>query len=211
MKTSTKYLGTIALIATLTVASLTGCTASAPTAAPKPTHSSTAVATPKPTTAPVAATPTAETVTAGQELTAGESSALRKNYIDLITAGKVIYTTADGKNIVVGMKEPLPAVVSVDAAAKAAAAVKVSATEGDPTNLAVVNSVKSLESSTGKKVVLVAYVLTANEARDAFAWRWIAIVPTEPAHFFGSQAAGIAWGQSFIAGQANPGRWAVIS
>ena len=210
MKTSTKYLGTFALAATL-IASLAGCVATTPAAAPKPTHSSTAVATPKPTTAPVAAAPTAETVTVGQELTADEALALRKNYNDLITAGKVLYTTADGKSVVVGMKEPLPPVVSVDAAAKAAVAVKVSASESDATNAAVVNSVKALESSTGKKVVLVAYVQAANDARDALVWRWIAIVPTESAHFFGSQAAGIAWGQSFIAGQANPAGWAVIS
>ena len=56
MKTSTKYIGTLALAATL-IASLAGCVAQTPAAAPKPTHSSTAVATPKPTVPVVSADP----------------------------------------------------------------------------------------------------------------------------------------------------------
>ena len=147
MKTSTKHLGTFALAATLVV-SLAGCVATAPTAAPKPTYSSTAAATPKPSTAPVAAAPTAETVTVGQELTADEALALRKNYNDLITTGKVRHTTADGKSIDVGMKEPVPAAVVADASAKVSAAAAVSARASDR-NVALVAAIKTASQAIG--------------------------------------------------------------
>ena len=73
-------------------ASLTGCVAQAPTAAPKPTHSSTAVATPKPTIA--ALTPGA-VVTANTALPEGQRA----------------YKLADGSLVVVDKAQPLPAVV----------------------------------------------------------------------------------------------------
>lgn len=92
MKTSTKCLGTLALAATLTVASLTGCFAQAPTAAPKPTHSPTAVATPKPTIA---------ALTPGVVVTANTA----------LPEGQLAYKLADGSLVVVDKSQPLPAVV----------------------------------------------------------------------------------------------------
>ena len=92
MKTSSKYLGTLALEATLTVASLTGCFAQAPTAGPKLTHSPTAVATPKPTIA---------ALTPGVVVTANTA----------LPEGQLAYKLADGSSVVVDKAQPLPAVV----------------------------------------------------------------------------------------------------
>lgn len=92
MKTSTKYLGTLALAATLTIASLTSCVVRAPNAAPKPTHSSTAVATPKPTIA---------ALTPGAVVTANTA----------LPEGQLAYKLADGSSVVVDKAQPLPAVV----------------------------------------------------------------------------------------------------
>ena len=211
MKRSTKCLGTLALAATLIV-TLTGCTATAPTAAPKPTHSSTAVATPKPTTAPVAETPTAETVTAGQELTADEASTLRKGYNELITAGKVLYTTTDGKIIVVGTKEPVPAVVAADASAKVAVGAAKSAQASDG-NTALGAAIKAASAAAGHQIVQVVWALDANDAGTRNVMQWIVLIPTagiSPQHV-SSREAGIALGEAFIAKQANPSVWAVLS
>ena len=73
-------------------ASLTGCVAQAPTAGPKSTHSSTAVATPKPTIA---------ALTPGAVVTANSA----------LPEGQVAYKLADGSLVVVDRSQPLPAVV----------------------------------------------------------------------------------------------------
>ena len=92
MKTSTKCLVTLVLAGTLTVASLIGGVAQAPTAAPKPTHRSTAVATPKPTIA---------ALTPGAVVTANTA----------LPEGQLAYKLADGSLVVVDGSQPLPAVV----------------------------------------------------------------------------------------------------
>ncbi len=79
MKTSTKFIGTAIIAATL-IATLAGCTQTATVAAPKPTHSSSAVAAPKPTTAPaVPVGPTAATVTVGQVLTPAKTLTMKRS------------------------------------------------------------------------------------------------------------------------------------
>ena len=73
-------------------ASLTGSFAQAPTAGPKSTHSSTAVATPKPTIA---------ALTPGAVVTANTA----------LPEGQVAYKLVDGSLVVVDRSQPLPAVV----------------------------------------------------------------------------------------------------
>ena len=210
MKRSTKCLGTLALAATLIV-TLTGCTTTAPTAAPKPAHSSTAAATPKPSTAPVAAAPTAETVTVGQELTADEASTLRKGYNDLITAGKVLYTTTDGKIIVVGMKEPVPAVVSADASAKVTAAAVKSGEAADG-NVGVLAAIKAASAATGHQVVQVVWAKNANLAGTAQVFQWVVMIPSAGLipQRVSSHETGITVAQAFIAAQGNPAAWTIL-
>lgn len=205
MKTLTTKLALTAIIAATVIGALAGCTAQATTAAPKPTHSSTSVA------APAVKAPTAATITVGQELTPGETLALKKNYSDLAAAGKVIYTTSAGANIVVARKQPLPAAVVADATAKTAAAAQVSAAAGDPANGAVEKQANALRSRTSKSLVFVVSVFSSNGAGAPLAWRWIAAVPGTGAHYFGSQGAAIAYANSFVAGQADPNVWAVIA
>ncbi|MHC5796170.1 hypothetical protein ACVXZ4_08435 [Lacisediminihabitans sp. FW035] len=211
MKTLTTNLALAAIIAATVIGTLAGCTPQAHTAAPKPTHSSTAVATPKPTTAPVVKAPTAETITVGQELTADETLALKRNYSDLSAAGKVIYTTSAGVNIVVARTQPLPAVVVADAAAKTAAAAQVSASAGDSLNGAVQSQVDSLGSMTSKNLIVVTSVYSSDGSGAPLAWRWIAGTRGAGAHYFGSQSAALAYATDFVAHQADPSVWAVIS
>ena len=109
------------------------------------------------------------------------------------------------------MKEPLPPVVSVDASTKVKSAIQVSAATGNPTNPGIATSVSSIQSQTGKKVVLVALIHAANDSRDALEWRWMGVVIGQSPHYFSSQAAGVDWAQSFVASQAVPTGWTVIS
>jgi hypothetical protein len=208
VKTSTtKFIGTAVIAATL-IATLAGCVATTPTAAPKPTHSSSTVATPKPT-APVG--PTAATVTIGQALTPVETLTMKRSYSDLLDAGKLVYVFPDGTGTIIGMKDPLPAAVVADSNVKAAAAVATSAAAGDAGNLAVLDSMKVIQHNTGKHIVLVARVHTGDDAGNVLIWRWIAIVPGIAPHYFANHDAAAVWATSYGASQADPTAWAVIS
>ncbi len=198
--------GTAVIAATL-IATLAGCVATTPTAAPKPTHSSSTVAAPKPT-APVG--PTAATVTVGQALTPVETLTMKRSYSDLLDAGKLVYVFPDGTGTIIGMKDPLPATVVADSNVKVAAAVQVSTAAGDVYNQAVMESVKVIQHNTGKHVVLVVRVHTADDAGNSWVWRWIAAVPGQDFNPFPNRDSAATWAFSYVASQANPSGWVVI-
>lgn len=161
MQTSTKYLTTFALAVTLIV-SLAGCVAQAPTADPKPTHSSTAVATPKPTTAPTAAAPLVGDLDGNGVLDGWEKDQL----------ARATYTMPDGSKVAVPADRPLPApvVVAIQSVVHATVgpAVNGSAEVRGAHANAVINAVAAESEKIGRIIVPVVYGWDGDAGRFQF-------------------------------------------
>ncbi len=108
------------------------------------------------------------------------------------------------------MKDPLPATVVADSNVKVAAAVQVSTAANDEHNQAVAESVKAIQQNTGKRVVLVVRVHTADDAENTLVWRWIAAVPGQDFNPFPNRDAAANWAFAYVASQAVPSGWVVI-
>ncbi|WP_285117328.1 hypothetical protein [Leifsonia sp. fls2-241-R2A-40a] len=137
----------------------------------------------------------------GDELTKEQADAV-KAYFD---GDSVDYTTIDGKSLLVSRSQPLPENVKVDAGKKVAAAAQASAAANDPSNLAVEKAQQTIAYETGRPVVVVAHVYTANAAGDAYEWTWLSLA-LGGQHPFADAASAIAATQA-----AKPGVEIIVS
>jgi len=199
VKTSTKYLGTLALAATLTVASLTGCFAQAPTAAPKPkpTHSSTTAATPKPTIA---------ALTPGAVVAANTA----------LPEGQLAYKLADGSLVVVDKSQPLPAVVQSGLVAEMQSLqAKLNSSRSSDSTGSIGQELDNLRmqegTATGKQIVTVFHANNNPPAPGGYWSFW----PMPADIDLNSQpnwtrADVMGYAEKFVANQDNPATFAIV-
>ena len=178
-------------------ASLTGCVAQTPTTAPKPAHSSTAVATPKPTIA---------ALTPGAVVTANTA----------LPEGQVAYKLADGSLVVVDKSQPLPAVVQSGLVAEMQSlqvksdAARTSAANGEIGQ--ETDSFRFQESlATGKQIVTVFHA-NNNPPQPGGYWSFW---PMPASIDLSSQpnwtrADVMGYADNFVASQENPETFAII-